>query len=115
MSMSGPAVLAIASRQQDSSCGLITWTRETTQADNAWRRSTLPQAPWTTGLLEVTAFLPLALSHACSERHWTMTWAAVERLVLPPGINWLVEASLAAAFHAAVSGMQWCHIIAIQC
>ena len=66
----------------------------------AWRRSTLRQAPWTSGLLEVTAFLPLGLSRACSERPWTMTWAAVERPALLPGMHWLVEASLAAACYA---------------
>ena len=29
-----------------------------------------------------------------------MTWAAVERPALRPGMNWLAEASLAAAFYA---------------
>ena len=66
----------------------------------AWRRSTLRQAPWTSGLLEVTASLPLGLSRACSERPWTMTWVAVERPALLPGMHWLMEASLAAAFYA---------------
>ena len=77
----------------------------------AWRRSTLRQVPWTSGLLEVTAFLPLGLSRACSERPWTMTWAGVERLASLPGMNGLWKHHLL----QLSTPLQWCHTMATGC